>query len=45
MDDGSPRSGSVWAGGDGGAGACYTATTYNLAEDTIQCTLHFWIEG
>lgn len=44
MDDGLPRVGNVWAMGNGGAGSCYTASAYNLSEDTIQCALHLWID-
>lgn len=44
-DDGLPRSGNIWAGGNGGAGNCYTGTSYNLTEDSVECAFHFWIDG
>ena len=44
-DDGQPRSGDVWAGGNGGVGDCYTGTAYNLMDETVQCTLHFWLDA
>lgn len=45
IDDGSPRLGNVWAGGNGGAGECYTGTAYNLTEDDVECILHFWLDN
>lgn len=45
MDDGLPRQGDVWAGGNGGTGACYTGTAYNLTSENTECILHFWLEA